>query len=89
MFTLAGEENEKFGPTVKEMAEIENQTCVYEKSFLISLMLGSDDENIRLLLEEVMMVAKLVHEDEFNKASRDFKTKLILDQAMANKLQYG
>ncbi len=76
--------------TREELDEFQEQARGHEREFLVSLMLESDNENVLELLEETLMVAKLVHGEELEEKISDCKTSLIrqrYDSIMALKQQ--
>lgn len=63
--------------TREELDHFKEQALEKESEFLVSLMLESDNESVRKLLKEVLMVAKLVHGEELEEKIGEYKISLI------------
>ncbi len=56
---------------------VEEQVEEQEAIILIHLMIESDDDNIHTLLEEPLMVTKLVHSEELELRTQEYRQSLI------------
>ena len=66
-----------YEPSDKELEAIEEIVREQEHSLLVSIMLNSKDENVLSLLEEALMVAKMVHGEELGDSLNSHRKQLI------------